>query len=95
MDEHTTRLLAMLERQFEQFRNRQVSLEEVQAASALIAQSFERGSGADLSASMSRLAGALEHIRWMSLPEEQFLEAVKKIQEFEEMILRVQDGEEQ
>lgn len=83
MDEHSSRILALLKHQLEDFRSQRISLEELQSATESIGQVFQREPGDQLVASVIRLAGALEHVRWMALPEDQFRDASLKIEDFE------------
>jgi hypothetical protein len=49
----------------------------------VISHSFENDLDKGLPRTIAQLAGALEHIRWMSVPEDQFPKAVDKNREFE------------
>jgi hypothetical protein len=91
MDEHTQNLIDMLHDQFARFQKQRISLEELQSVTEGISTAFVGSSQASLGRAAQRLAGALEHIRWMSIPEEQFSDAMSRIKEFEEVVASVAD----
>jgi len=94
MDEHTHRVLEALERGFEQFRENRIDLVELQSITEGIAQAFESDSAQGVAREVMRLAGALEHIRWMSVPEDQRSNAEEKIWAFEEYVSQTREKNE-
>lgn len=89
MDEHTQILLDKTEQLFQQFRSRVITLEELQNGIVGIASAFEGGLGNQIGTALNKLEGDLEHIRFMSQPEEHFPDALDRITQTERAIRNV------
>jgi hypothetical protein len=93
MDEHTQRLIRIIEESFLEFRNRRISLEELQAGISGVASAGEGSLGSKIGNVLNELEGDLEHIQFMSQQEDQFDAAVNRIKQAEESIGAVLDSE--
>jgi len=79
MDEHTKRLIEMIEYSFDEFRSREISLAELTSSVEGIGSGLDAGVGDELITAVNSLVGKLEHIHFMCQPEEQHEKTLEEI----------------
>ncbi|MBC7350753.1 MAG: hypothetical protein H5U08_00190 [Thermogutta sp.] len=71
MDEHSARLVKMIEDACHRFRSGELTLTELQTTVEGVASALERTAGSTVLEGLRRFIASLEHIYFMCQPEEQ------------------------
>ncbi|GIW98382.1 MAG: hypothetical protein KatS3mg111_1715 [Pirellulaceae bacterium] len=86
MDEHSKRLVEMIEGAFNRFRSGDMSIVELASSIEGIASGLEASAGDSLTTTLNSLVGKLEHIHFMCQPEEQNEMVLEEIEKVERML---------